>query len=56
MVQIVTNELSKILYSCLGGWVGDPMNKWVRKGGLDKAWCNVRKNVTKGVMLLIHLQ
>ena len=58
MVQIVTGESSEIFYSCLGGQGGgrDPMDKRMRKGDLDKAWCIVRKNVAKGVMLLIDLQ
>lgn len=58
VVQVMTDESSKIFCSCLGGRVGgrDTMNKRMRKGGLKKAWCNVRRNVTKGVMFLIHLQ
>ena len=60
MVQIMTSESSKIFYTCLGrrpGFGGrGPMNKRVRRGGLDKAWCVVRRNVAKGAVLLIHLQ
>jgi hypothetical protein len=58
MVQIMTNESSKIVCSCLAGRVGggDPMNKRVRKGGLNKAWCIMRRNVAKVVMFLIQLQ
>jgi hypothetical protein len=58
MVQIMTDESSEIFCSCLGGRVGgrDSMNKWMKEGGLNKAWCNVRRNVAKGVMFLIHLQ
>jgi hypothetical protein len=52
MVQIMTDESSEIFCSCLRGRVGgrDTMNKWMRKGGLNKAWCDVRRNVAKGVM------
>ena len=53
----MSGELSKIFCSCLGGRVGgrDPMIKRTRKGGLNKAWCNVWRDVAK-VMFLIHLQ
>ena len=54
----MTGELSEIFCSCLAGRLGgkDPMNKWMRKGGLNKAWCNVWRNIAKGVMFLIHLK
>ena len=57
VVQIVTGKSSKIFCSYLGGRVGgrDPMNERIRKGGLNKVWSNVRRNVAKGVMSLIHL-
>jgi hypothetical protein len=53
MVQIMTSKLSEIVCSC-SRRVGsrDPM----RKGGVNKIWCNIRRNVTKGVMFFIHLQ
>jgi hypothetical protein len=58
MVQIMTSELSEVFCSYLGAWVGGrgPMNKRMRKGGLNEAWCNVRRNIVKGVIFLIHLQ
>jgi hypothetical protein len=51
-------ELSEIFCSYLAGRVGgrDPMNKRMRKGSLNEAWFNVRRNVAKGVLFLIHLQ
>jgi hypothetical protein len=57
MVQIMTGEPSEIVCSCLRRvWGRDPMNKRIRKGGLNKAWCKVRRNLTKGVVFLIHLR
>ena len=58
MVQIMPGELSEIFCSCLGRPVGgrDPMDKRTRKCGLNKARCNVRMSVSKGVMFLVHLQ
>ena len=58
VVQIMTGKASEIFCSSLGDWVGgrDSMDKRMRKGCLNKAWCNVRRNVTKRVMFLIHLQ
>lgn len=60
VVEIMTGESPEISYSCLGGRGGGrgPMSKLkrMRQGGLDKAWCKVRGNVAKGViMFLIHL-
>jgi hypothetical protein len=49
----------EIFCSCLGargrGGGMDPMN---RNGGLNKAWCNMRRNVAKGVQVifLIYLR
>ena len=54
----MTRESPEIFYSCLGGRSGGrgAMSTRMRKGGLDKAWCNVRRNVAKEViMFLIHL-
>ena len=58
MVQITAGEFSEIFRTRLGEWVGggDPVNKRMKEGGLNMAWCNVRSNVTKGVMILIRLQ
>jgi hypothetical protein len=59
MMQIMTGESSKIFYSCLAGRGRgrDPVNKRrMRKVGLDKARCNVRRNVGNGIMFLIYLQ
>ena len=51
-------ESPEIFCSCMEGPVGGrgPMNKRVRKGGLNKTWCIVLRNVAKGVVFLIHLQ
>jgi hypothetical protein len=57
MVQIMTGKSSEIICSCLRRVGGrDPMNQRIRKGGLNKAWCKVRRNVAKGVVFLIHLR
>ena len=34
----------------------DLVNKWMRKGGLNRAWCNVPRDVANGVMFLIQLR
>jgi hypothetical protein len=54
VVQITICESSEILGSRLAGG-RDPVNKWMGKGGLRMARCNVLRKVTKEVML-VHLQ
>ncbi len=57
MVETMTGKLSEIFCSCLTGWVEgrDPVNKWMGKGSLNRAWCNMLGNVAKGVTFLIDL-
>ena len=55
VVQIMSGKSSETFCSCLGGRTGDRdlVNKWMRKGGLNRTWCNVTRDVANGVMYLI---
>jgi hypothetical protein len=48
VLQITTGELSQVFCSCLGGG-RDPVDKRMRKGGLNRVRCIMLRNVAKGV-------
>jgi hypothetical protein len=52
MMQVTTGESSEILSL----WTGnrDPVSKWIRKRGLNRAWCDVVRWVAiKGVFTIL---
>jgi hypothetical protein len=51
VVQITTGDSSQVLCSC-SVWGGHPMNKRIRKDGLDRAWWfNMLRSVAEGLHL-----
>jgi hypothetical protein len=52
---MTNGQSSEVLGSMLVGG-RDPVNKWIGKGGLRRARCNVLRKVAKNVTFLVHLQ
>jgi hypothetical protein len=55
VVQITIGESSEIFCSSLVGG-RDPVNKWMRKGGMNKARWIVLRNVSEGITFQVHLR